>query len=281
MHSIILYGGTLFLFCILSIYMTKWIFLWLKQNNKISLNYEGNKIIQSFGISIFILYFFFLFIQYLLELSFHLIPSYAEYRFQFMIFVFVLSLMGWMDDHHGKDKVKGIRGHIMALVRERCITTGLGKAIIGSFISFYVSISLANHVAEVFFYWAILVTSIHFFNLLDVRPGRTIKGFWLLSFFILIFLNIHFVYQFYLPLMITTIFIFQYDRKSLAMLGDTGSNTLGGIFGFYILFIPLVELQLLFLLLFIMSGIIAEKYSFSELINKSNLLSKWDNWGIK
>jgi UDP-GlcNAc:undecaprenyl-phosphate GlcNAc-1-phosphate transferase len=261
---------------------TKRSFDFFKRKNWFAVNYKGDSIIQSFGLNIFIhyvLYFVcFSIALYLVDLHF---PAIFSRAFLLVFLLLGLSLVGWVDDHYGTKDIKGLRGHMAAFFHEKRVTSGLIKAFAGSFISAFVSYFLSATVLEWLFYTMVMILSIHVFNLLDVRPGRTIKSFWILLFVLLPLLSLQHIVMSVLPIVVSTIFLFHYDRRRLAMLGDTGSNVLGGVFGLFLIFCSVLEVQVFFFGAFLLLSILSEKHSFTAYINKTPWLSKLDNWGIR
>jgi UDP-GlcNAc:undecaprenyl-phosphate GlcNAc-1-phosphate transferase len=261
---------------------TKRSFDFFISKNWLTFNYKGDFIIQSFGLNIFIhyvMYFVCLFVAlYFVDL--HHTEIYASASL--LIFLLLgLSLVGWVDDHYGTKNIKGLRGHLAAFFYEKRVTSGLVKAFAGSFISAFVCYFLSTSVHQWLFYAMVMSLSIHVFNLLDVRPGRTIKSFWLLLVVLLPLLSLHHIVISVLPIVVSTVFLFHYDSRRLAMLGDTGSNVLGGVFGLYIILCSVFEIQVFFFGAFVLLSVLSERYSFTAYINKTPWLSKLDNWGIR
>jgi UDP-GlcNAc:undecaprenyl-phosphate GlcNAc-1-phosphate transferase len=245
-----------------------------------STNYKGEPIIQSFGIHFVVHYILFLILYYYCGLLTYS-PNFISFEsFMFVILMFVLTILGWIDDHYGTKDIKGFQGHFKEFFFHLRITTGLLKAILGTLVALIISFFVSMTSLEWFFQTAVIIFSIHFFNLLDVRPGRTIKGFWIFLLLILPFFAMHDLLIYVVPIILSTAIIFHFDRRRVAMLGDTGSNVLGGVFGFYLVAFTPFKVQLMFLFLFLALSLLAEKYSFTSYIKKTPWLSKLDNWGI-
>jgi UDP-GlcNAc:undecaprenyl-phosphate GlcNAc-1-phosphate transferase len=272
--------------------ITKLSFDYFKRRNWLTFNYRGESIIQSFGLNIMIHYGMYVLYYSLLRsfdvhslglLTFDLysLGSLPIETFLLIFIVLGLSMMGWADDHYGTKDIKGLKGHLTVFFYEKRMTSGMMKVLVGSLISITVSYFLSANLLECLFFTMIMLLCIHFFNLLDVRPGRTIKSFWLFILVLVPFLSFQLFLTSLLPVLVSTIILFDYDRHRLAMLGDTGSNVLGGVFGFYLIFSASFELQLLFFTSFLLLSIVSEKYSFTAYINKTPWLSMLDNWGIR
>lgn len=251
-----------------------------------SRNYLGEPIAQSFGLNLCLHFLFFLFLSYGFSFvawtpfSFESRAEGSSELFLFLLLILTLSLMGWLDDHYGTKKIKGFKGHFRAFFVHGKFTSGLLKAILGTFISIYVSFSMKEELLLGVVASLVLIFSIHLFNLLDVRPGRCIKSFWFLLVLILPFSLQTQLIIYFAPIFFSTLVLFHFDRKRLAMLGDTGSNVLGGIYGFILISFSMLQVQLVILTLFIVLSIVSERHSFTDYINKSPWLSKIDRWGI-
>jgi UDP-GlcNAc:undecaprenyl-phosphate GlcNAc-1-phosphate transferase len=260
---------------------TDFTFRLFKKNDCVSINFRGESIVQSFGLNLFLHYFLFLcFFHFFCFLVYD--TSLVSFEsFVLILLIFSLTIIGWVDDHYGTEQIKGLKGHFQAFIFHFQITSGLIKACMGTVIALAVSYPLQTSLVHWLFLSAVLVFSIHFFNLLDVRPGRSVKGFWLFLFFIVSVFTIDQLMMYVIPVLLSTYVLFRYDRSRMAMLGDTGSNVLGGIFGFYLLYLSQIQQQIIFLSVFLLLSLISERHSFTAYINKTPWLSKLDNWGIR
>jgi ribonuclease BN (tRNA processing enzyme)/UDP-N-acetylmuramyl pentapeptide phosphotransferase/UDP-N-acetylglucosamine-1-phosphate transferase len=134
------------------------------------------------------------------------------------------ALLGLLDDRWGADGPKGLRGHLGALASGR-LTTGLLKLAGG------LALALALG------YWlrrgweapaaAVLIAlCANTFNLLDLRPLRALKMFWLLG--VPLALAGSPVIAQFLGLSLPYAWL---ESRRRVMLGDTGANLLGGALG--------------------------------------------------
>ncbi len=142
------------------------------------------------------------------------------------------GLLGFLDDRWGTSEFKGLRGHLRAL-RQGRVTTGLVKAVgggvLGLGLAWWLHAGLndsVNVLGNVTVRAPLIALCANLLNLLDLRPLRSLKGFWLLG----------------LPLfpagtpVLAAVMgaTFPYSRleaQRSVMLGDTGSNALGGLIG--------------------------------------------------
>jgi UDP-GlcNAc:undecaprenyl-phosphate GlcNAc-1-phosphate transferase len=235
-------------------------------------NFEQREIVHGLGISILILIAVYEFLYYTF-LPFLPLQLAEREAVIFFMLISVLTLMGWVDDRYGDTETRGLKGHLLAYLQGGLVTTGLLKALIGFLISVTVALLYSSSPFSFALQTLLLLASIHFFNLLDVRPGRSIKYFWLFGLTLLPFLKGPVLLHIILPVWLIALCLFMYDRQRLAMIGDTGSNVLGGIFGYLLLLTAQQTIQFFFLLLFMGLSILAEKYSLTALIKKA--------WGIR
>lgn len=244
-------------------------------------NYRGEPIVQGFGIYFFIHYL--LFIVMIKGIAFVWPNSLPALPYEAVVFSFILSslsVMGWIDDHWGNRLIKGLKGHLLLFLKKGKITTGLAKAVLGLMLALLVSRPLSASFWNWMLFILAMVFSIHTFNLLDVRPGRAIKSYWLFTLSLLPFFSQPSLYCLYTPSLVTTLILFQYDRRRLAMLGDAGSLTLGGIFGYQLILDAPHALIILWTLFFLFITILAETTSLTEVIKKRAWLNRLDHWGI-
>lgn len=180
--------------------------------------------------------------------------------------------LGLVDDRWGTAEFKGLRGHFHALARGR-LTTGLLKAVGGA--------ALAAGLA----FWAfrdwralpaalLIALAANLFNLLDLRPLRALKVFWLLSLPLLAFA----------PALLAQVAAMSLPYAALearrrVMLGDTGANLLGGLLGYCAALVlpPVVQAGVVLILLAFHAW--AEKHSLSRWIEAHAWARALDRWG--
>jgi UDP-GlcNAc:undecaprenyl-phosphate GlcNAc-1-phosphate transferase len=126
---------------------------------------------------------------------------------------------------------------------------------------------------------AVLVLATNAFNLLDLRPGRSIKAFvllgvglglgsgspralWILGLFVA-------------PALVAGL----YDLRERAMLGDTGANLLGALAGLWLVFALSGTGQIVALVLLLGLTVYGELRSLSNLIERTPGLRELDSWG--
>lgn len=183
-----------------------------------------------------------------------------------------VALLGFLDDAFGDSGPKGLQGHFKYLWQHKKLTTGVIKASGTAIIAAWVIINYHKGFLD----WLLLILNVNTINLLDLRPGRAVKGTGLLLMLALIF-----PLQDYLLISIASGLIIAYagyDLHAQVMLGDTGSNTLGIISGLVLLDLPFYA-KLVLVIIFAGFHLLTEKYSFSMIIERSSILRKIDRWG--
>jgi UDP-N-acetylmuramyl pentapeptide phosphotransferase/UDP-N-acetylglucosamine-1-phosphate transferase len=143
-----------------------------------------------------------------------------------------VALLGLLDDLLAGEG-RGLRGHARALLRGH-FSTGMLKAL--GTLSLGVAYLSERYVSSEWRNWLcvlVLLLSTNLGNLLDLRPGRTTKGFLLFLVGMLVFgrtLGIEIVAPFAGPVLLFGLL----DLRERCMLGDTGANLLGACVGIYL-----------------------------------------------
>jgi UDP-N-acetylmuramyl pentapeptide phosphotransferase/UDP-N-acetylglucosamine-1-phosphate transferase len=191
--------------------------------------------------------------------------------------VLAISILGLLDDLAGNGETRGFKGHMIKLAEGKLTTGGL-KAIGGGMIAVFIVVPFSQNWAELIINSAIAALSINTINLLDLRPGRAIKGF-------LLGLVIIFIFGNWEQLMMVSIVAgivlayMSFDLQAKIMMGDTGSNALGLVLGLAMVWSLPMAGKLLGLMLLVLLQLIAEIYSFSKLIERSPFLALLDRLG--
>ncbi|ERI05911.1 hypothetical protein [Aneurinibacillus aneurinilyticus] len=192
----------------------------------------------------------------------------------------IVSFAGWLDDRIGQSRMKGLRGHFGILWREGRITTGMLKVwIIGSCaagVAFLESDTVSSFITDVL----LLALSANFINLLDVRPGRALKGFWFLLLLCVTVGSVHDTEMpFFLYLFMCTIVAAPSDFSARAMLGDTGANLLGFLGGALCVYSLSPMVKWLIVAWLIILHVYTERVSLTTVIEQNALLRWIDRWG--
>lgn len=224
-------------------------------------NYQRKRILTGYGLYLY------------LNLLFILSLLFWDLAPKWSFFFSTITLAGLLDDIFGEDTTKGLGGHLGFFLKERVFNTGLLKILLTTLAAIYL---LLPYDSLFFLDLLLLLLATNTINLLDLRPGRAMKGFFLVSLLllpfkdaslVLLFFSLPFFY--YLPL----------DLRGEGMLGDTGSNLLGALLGYLSLQVFNLNLRLSLLLLLLLLHALAEIYSFSRIIDKNQLLKRLDLLG--
>ena len=201
----------------------------------------------------------------------------------FLVLAFGMGVLGLLDDALGDRRTTGLRGHIGALLAGRP-TTGSFKALFGGLLALYAGLALYGPSWKGLIAAALVAASTNAVNLLDVRPGRALKGhLFLLGVAGLAWsgsrdaLGAAQVASAAVPLG-ACLALWRGDHRGEWMLGDVGANVLGASAGLALAAAPLAW-QFAVLLLLVLLHLYAEKRSLSQLIDAVPLLSRLDRWG--
>ena len=255
---------------VISIPMVKYM---LESCGLIRKNYRGEMIPVGMGIA---------FIPALMVNSAILTYFNIEHDRLLLIFVLLFAVMamafaGIMDDAIGNRDVTGLKGHFLSMFKGR-LTTGGFKAVLGGFIGIVVSAAVADNILGVVVGTLVVALATNFMNLLDLRPGRAIKVYLIISILVLIFAG-DFNRQLYMLLSPGVVSYFIFDLKALSMMGDAGSNVLGVFIGVMIVISFSIQVQLVCLVGLIAIHVLTEKYSLTKLIEQNSVLNFIDKLG--
>jgi UDP-GlcNAc:undecaprenyl-phosphate/decaprenyl-phosphate GlcNAc-1-phosphate transferase len=191
--------------------------------------------------------------------------------------------LGLLDDVYGGSLAgtpapRGWRGHARAVLRGE-LSTGALKAV-GSLGLALLAMSYLNLSDGRWLLAAgVLVLATHFFNLLDLRPGRSVKAFVLLGAGLVIGSTdarpLWSLGLFAGPALVAGF----YDLRERAMLGDSGASLLGALAGLWLVLTLSGVGQLIALGLLAAVTLYGELRSISELVERTPLLRELDSWG--
>jgi len=204
-------------------------------------------------------------------------------RVQQLLLVFLAGIMtmatiGLIDDLIGNRDETGFKGHIKSLINGK-LTTGGFKALIGGFIALLLGSLFSFHIVEILVNALIIALFTNLINLLDLRPGRALKGFLSISIVLMIIGLSKEIRIILISIIGYAIAYLPQDIKAKSMMGDVGSNTLGVILGIVIVISYTMTAKFVVLALLILIHIITEKYSLTEIIKKNSILNFIDEFG--
>jgi UDP-N-acetylmuramyl pentapeptide phosphotransferase/UDP-N-acetylglucosamine-1-phosphate transferase len=179
------------------------------------------------------------------------------------------------DDHR---PLRGWRGHGAAVLRGELSTGALkaaGSLGLALLAMSYLGLSNGRWLLAA----AVLVLATNLFNLLDLRPGRSIKAFLLLGIGLTAgsgeLRPLWALGLFAAPALVAGV----YDLRERAMLGDTGANLLGALAGLWLVLTLSRTGQLVALGLLAALTLYGEFRSISAFIERTPGLRELDSWG--
>ncbi len=197
-----------------------------------------------------------------------------------MATAFWFGVLGLLDDIASETQVKGWKGHGRALLTKRKLTTGAVKALGGGIGALLFSAWAIDGVVPVIVGALLIALSANAMNLLDVRPSRALKGFWLLT-LVGVAVTKGEGWLSLLPLWASTLTYAPSDFRRKAMLGDAGSNPLGACFGAWALLHWSLNTHWSLVIVWISFHLYAERRSLTEDIQHIPPLRWLDEWGVK
>jgi UDP-GlcNAc:undecaprenyl-phosphate GlcNAc-1-phosphate transferase len=254
----------------------------LIDSNLIKPNYRGEMIPAAAGLLFIMILPFTVGAGFLLEIkSFD-----SRHAVLFLVVVLGMGFAGLVDDCLGNHQVKGFKGHLRAFFKERKLTTGAFKALFGGIIALVFSMANARLNGCGRYPWMFLVDFLlvalaaNIINLFDLRPGRAGKVF-LFIFTIILLLSQNFInfIGLFFPVLIILLLYLPRDLKAQMMLGDVGSNFLGATLGIMMVWMLSDFGKIVALVFFLVLQLIAEKFSFSKIIEKYRPLRYLDQIG--
>jgi UDP-GlcNAc:undecaprenyl-phosphate GlcNAc-1-phosphate transferase len=193
------------------------------------------------------------------------------------VFCLGVAFLGLVDDALSGPS-RGWRGHARAAASGQ-LSTGALKAVGTLGLALYVLADGLASPAEYLLAVAVLVLSTNLFNLLDLRPGRSVKVFVLLAIGLTLgawSLDVLWALGLFAgPLLVAGLF----DLRERAMLGDTGSNLIGGLAGLWLVLTLSTTGQLVALVVLLGITAYGEFRSISELVARTPVLRHLDSFG--
>jgi UDP-GlcNAc:undecaprenyl-phosphate GlcNAc-1-phosphate transferase len=243
----------------------------LKQKNLTRQNYAGNQVLSSGGLL--------LLIPCLLASipSFMLNPSPVMPLYVTMMPT--LTFCGMLDDLLGDSSSRGLAEHFGTFLKGN-FSTGIMKALTGSMIGLLLAWLRYSGPFLMILDTLVFALAVNFINLLDLRPGRAIKGFGFMIILMTVLRGFSEI-QYILPVLTALVFYARGEMREIYMLGDTGANLIGGILGFYVILTLTPVMKGMLFVLFLSLHIFAEFHSLSKKIEGIPILRKIDMLGRK
>ncbi|MCY9664801.1 hypothetical protein M5X11_07500 [Paenibacillus alginolyticus] len=206
------------------------------------------------------------------------------------VFIFaatLIFLLGWTDDLIGSKAVKGLKGHFRYWMDSKTLSMGAVKALGTLSISAWLVFTIRNDQTPI---WQmgveliLLILMTNTLNLLDVRPGRSLKAF-LGSSCAVLLLGLYFldlktsVFFPMIPVFMGGLLLYSLDIRGFGMLGDAGANLLGFTLGYEIILILPWEAQVVIVAVIGFLHGQAEVSSITQMIEKNRILHWIDRLG--
>ena len=188
-----------------------------------------------------------------------------------------MSFVGILDDLIGNRDVSGLKGHFKSLFNGK-LTTGGFKALFGGFVGLCISVGVSKDIVDIIINTLIIALSTNLMNLLDLRPGRAIKGYLFIT-VILFFTTLIYPKLLILLLLPSVLAYFNSDLKAKSMMGDAGSNVLGISIGIIVVLSYSFNIRISWLVFLIVIHLITEKYSLTKIIENNKFLNYIDKLG--
>jgi len=194
-----------------------------------------------------------------------------------IVYVVGVGLLGLVDDVFSGQS-RGWRGHGRA-VMSGSFATGALKAVGSLGLALYVMTGRDFSTGEYLVAVGLLVLTTNLFNLLDLRPGRSVKVFVLLGLGLTVGAwDLH-------PLWALGLFaggvlaLGVYDVRERAMLGDTGSNVIGAVAGLWLVLALGTTGQIVALAVVLAITVYGEFRSLSAFIERTPGFRQLDSFG--
>lgn len=199
-------------------------------------------------------------------------------HFGILIVVLGFFLLGVVDDLMGAGQAKGFKGHLGALRRGE-LTGGAIKALGGGLVAFIAGGLWELRLGPALVDAGIIALTANLLNLLDLRPGRATKVFFIGWAPLALFGTADPYLPITAPIAAAAgVWLFA-DLRERGMLGDSGANLLGGVVGACLCLAAdgLAKLAILFILLALTA--LSEKFSFTQIIEANPALRWVDGLG--
>jgi UDP-N-acetylmuramyl pentapeptide phosphotransferase/UDP-N-acetylglucosamine-1-phosphate transferase len=193
------------------------------------------------------------------------------------IYAIGVAFLGLADDMLSGPS-RGWRGHAKAALGG-AFSTGALKAVGALGLALFVLVDRSLSAGEYLLAVAVLVLCTNLFNLFDLRPGRSVKVFVVLGLGLTLgawSLDVLWLLGLFVgPLLVAGL----YDVRERAMLGDTGSNLIGGLAGLWLVLSLSTLGQGIALAVLLAITVYGELRSISTLVERTPVLRHLDSLG--
>jgi UDP-N-acetylmuramyl pentapeptide phosphotransferase/UDP-N-acetylglucosamine-1-phosphate transferase len=205
----------------------------------------------------------------------------SEFLIRMMIVTVGFGVLGLVDDIWGDGSDKGFGGHFRRFFSYGQVSTGLFKAVAGFLLSLWAVAGLPGFFLLIFWRALLVALAANMLNLLDLRPGRSLKLFFLLALLYAGLVSSETGILLLFPFLLGSLVYFPTEMAERGMLGDAGANVLGGALGLTVVLTAPAMFQVALFVFLLLMNILAERVSLTQLIAKTPLLHFFDYLGIK
>jgi len=207
-----------------------------------------------------------------------LLPAAVQHRGAAAVVIGTLGAVGLLDDlFAARRQARGLRGHLRSLRRGR-LTTGAVKALGGLAAGLLAGALLSPGQPAVALLDALLIAlTANSINLLDLRPSRALKGFGLIC--VLAIGLSPGAFPLLGPLLVLAVVAAPAEFAGRVMLGDVGSNVLGGAAGLGLAIALPSWGRLVAVALLALVHLVCERWSLSDVIPRNRVLRAFDEVG--
>jgi UDP-GlcNAc:undecaprenyl-phosphate GlcNAc-1-phosphate transferase len=195
-----------------------------------------------------------------------------------LLYLWVMAAMwalGVADDIWGSRDVGGFAGHFRKLFKECKLTTGAAKAIGGGAVGIWAGYQISDGDPARWILAAMLVPlSANLLNLFDLRPGRAVAVFFL-ALGVICIVALGSLQSAWIVGAIAAVALVWAIPDSLgrAMMGDSGSNSLGAALGITMALNTGIVFQLAAICVIAALHVFSERHSITDLIEHNRTLS--------
>ncbi|WP_059104905.1 hypothetical protein [Shouchella shacheensis] len=236
-------------------------------------NYQGKMVPYSLGV--FVLYSYAALCAYLPMGS-------VVFAYGALVYVCFVWIAGYIDDRFGTHDPKGLLGHIHHVRRSQRLTAGSIKALLVVFAAVAYTFGTRGLHGN---WWMnglvglILILSPHVANLFDTRPLRLWKlAIVAMAGFLMIEPLPSFAFLLYLVSVFYIMYVLEGERR--AMLGDNGALCMGALLAVWVVERQPTGFQLGVFAILSLLTLLAERLSFSGVIERFSFLRWLDTLGI-
>jgi UDP-GlcNAc:undecaprenyl-phosphate/decaprenyl-phosphate GlcNAc-1-phosphate transferase len=189
-----------------------------------------------------------------------------------------MSILGLLDDAFGSREAGGFKGHFKKLLLERQLTTGAVKALGGGILALAISACIPGGRAEWLINAILIALWANALNLLDLRPGRALGAFAVGLVVVLVVCGLSKATLWpTLAILLPVVALARADMTGSAMMGDTGSNTLGAFLGLTLAVSGPLAVKVAVVVILLALHVCCERLSLTQIIEKSVILNKIDS----